>query len=313
MTHYRISLIVPIYGVEPYIGKFAESVLGQTAAGVQFVFVNDGTKDRSIQILEKMIDEKYAERRPDILIIDKKNEGLPLARKTGLDHSTGEYVLFADSDDWLERDAVEKILRRIDETGADLVYFDLVKEYGDKVSVKRERDYRAGENRDFIVNMFNYKSHGYTVTKCFRRSLYTENAIAIPRYGMHEDIYLMSQIIFHARSFSHIPEALYHYRKDNPDSFCAQKRRDRHIASSRNLLDLYEHYRDRLEGSPVEDVAGGILMRAGWHSMIHDCDLFAEYPYLAEDILSSKISFRYRLAVPAQLIVKLYALFRKRS
>ena len=127
---------------------------------------------------------------------------------------------------------------------------------------------------------------------------------------MHEDIYLMSQIIFYAKSLVHLPEALYHYRKDNPDSFCAQDRQKRHIASTKNLLNLYENYRDNLKGSPVEYVAGSILMRAGQHSMIHGYDFFAEFPYLAEDIRKTRISFKYRTSVLMQLVVNVYALFR---
>lgn len=308
---YRISLIVPIYGVEKYIGKFAESALGQTCQDIQFIFVNDGTKDRSMEILNELIDKKYSHLRHRIMIIDKENGGLPSARKAGLEAAEGEYILFADSDDWLELDAVERIMSKAEETDADLIYFDIVKEYGHKVSVKREREYTAATKDDFIINIFNYKSHGYTVTKCFRRRIYEENVIWFPPLGMHEDIYLMSQIIFYAGSIVHLPEVLYHYRKDNPASFCAQDRMKRHVASTTNLLDLYEHYRDNLQGSPIEKVAGSILMRAGQHSIMHGYDFFARYPYLAGDILKTKIRFLYRTSVMMQVVVKIYALFRK--
>ena len=309
-SNYKISLIVPIYGVERYIGKFAESALGQTYPNIEFIFVNDGTKDRSIEILEDIIEREFPHLKPHITIVNKQNEGLPQARKTGLEHATGEYILFADSDDWLELDAVEKVMAVAERTSADIVYFDLVKEYGHRSSYKREREYTVATKGDFIVNMFNYKSYGYTVTKCFRRRLYTDNTIYIPKFGMHEDIYLMSQIIFYAESLVHIPEALYHYRKDNLDSFCSQSGYTRHIASTKNLLDLYEHYCDNLVGSPIERVAGSILMRAGQHSIIHKYDFFAEYPYLADDILKTRISCRYRTALPMQVVVKIYALFR---
>lgn len=308
---YKISLIVPIYGVEKYIGKFAESALEQTYQDIQFIFVNDGTKDRSMEILNGLIDAKYSHLRERILIIDKENGGLPSARKAGLEAAEGEYILFADSDDWLEREAVEKVMSKAQETDADIVYFDIVKEYGHKKSIKREREYTAASKEDFIVNIFNYKSHGYTVTKCFRRRIYDENVIWFPPLGMHEDIYLMSQIIFYAESIVHLPEVLYHYRKDNPGSFCSQDRKKRHIASTTNLLDLYIHYRENLKGSPIEKVAGGILMRAGQHSMLHGYDFFSEYPFLAEDIVKTKISFRYRTSVLVQIAVKIYALFRK--
>ena len=310
MDKYRISLIVPIYGVEKYIAKFAESALDQTYQNLQFIFVNDGTKDRSMEILRDLIANRYAHLQSRIVIIDKENGGLPSARKAGLDVAEGEYVLFADSDDWTETDAVEKVMAKADETHADIKYFDLIKEYGNRTSYKREREYTGATKDDFIVNIFNYKSFGYTVTKCFKRRLYTENVIYFPKLGMHEDIYLMSQIIFHAKSLVHIPEALYHYRKDNPDSFCAQDRLKRHVSSTTNLLDLYEHYRDNLKGSPIERVAGSILMRAGQHSIMHGYDFFVKYPYLAGDIRKTRISCRYRTAVPMQVIVKIYALFR---
>jgi len=309
-NRYKVSLIVPIYGVEKYISKFAASALGQTYHDIQFIFVNDGTKDRSMEILRELIERDFPHLRDRIVIIDKENGGLPSARKAGLDRAEGKYILFADSDDWLDTDAVEKVMAKADETDADIVYFDLVKEYGHRTSYKREREYTGATKDDFIVNIFNYKSFGYTVTKCFKRSLYTDNVIYMPKLGMHEDIYLMSQIIFYARSLVHIPQALYHYRKDNPDSFCAQDRYKRHVASTTNLLDLYEHYRDNLKGSPIEKVAGSILMRAGQHSILHDYDFFEKYPYLAGDIRKTKISCRYRTALPMQIIVKIYALFR---
>ena len=310
MDKYRISLIVPIYGVEKYIAKFAESALDQTYQDLQFIFVNDGTKDRSMEILRDLIANRYAHLQSRIVIVDKENGGLPSARKAGLDVAEGEYVLFADSDDWMETDAVEKVMAKADETHADIIYFDLIKEYGNRTSYKREREYTGATKDDFIVNIFNYKSFGYTVTKCFKRRLYTENVIYFPKLGMHEDIYLMSQIIFYAKSLVHIPEALYHYRKDNPDSFCAQDRLKRQVSSTTNLLDLYEHYRDNLKGSPIERVAGSILMRAGQHSIMHGYDFFEKYPYLAGDIRKTRISCRYRTAVPMQVLVKIYALFR---
>ena len=309
-NRYKVSLIVPIYGVEKYISQFAVSALGQTYDGIQFIFVNDGTKDRSMEILREPINKDYSHLEDRIVIIDKENGGLPSARKAGLDRAEGEYILFADSDDWLDTDAVAKVMAKAEETDADIVYFDLVKEYGHRTSYKKEREYTGATKDDFIVNIFNYKSFGYTVTKCFKRRLYEDNVIYIPKLGMHEDIYLMSQIIFYAKSLVHIPEALYHYRKDNPDSFCAQDRYKRHVASTTNLLDLYEHYRDNLKGSPIEKVAGSILMRAGQHSILHDYDFFEKYPYLAGDIRKTKISCRYRTAVPMQFIVKIYALFR---
>ena len=215
MNKYRISYITTIYGVEPYIAKFAETFLGQTYNDIQFIFVNDGTKDASMEILNSIIEERFSHLKERIVIINKPNEGLPLARKSGLEVAEGEYVLFADADDWIELNAIERVMDVADRTNADIIYFDLVKEYGHKRSIKRELEYTAATRELWIENIFNYRSHGYTATKCFRRSLYTDNHIFTPKLGMHEDMYLMAQLIYRAKSIVRLPEVLYHYRKDN--------------------------------------------------------------------------------------------------
>lgn len=306
-NRYKISLIAPIYGVEPYIRQFAESALGQTYEDIQFVFVNDGTKDNSMAILDALIEERFEHLKERIVIVNKENGGLPSARKSGLEAAEGEYVLFADSDDWLELDAVERVMALAERTDADILYFDLVKEYGGgKQSVKHERTYTAENRMRWIENMFNYRSFGYTVTKCFRRKLYTENRIVFPKLGMHEDICLMAQIIFYAQSIAQLPEPLYHYRKDNPAAMCSQKRSVRHIASSRNMMGVVEAFKDDLKGSPMEFVADGVVLRAGWHSMIHDCDLFEEFPWLSQAIRKAKVGTRYRTPLLFQIFVKIY-------
>lgn len=312
-NRYKISLIAPIYGVEPYIRQFAESALGQTYEDIQFVFVNDGTKDNSMAILDALIEERFEHLKERIVIVNKENGGLPSARKSGLEAAEGEYILFADSDDWLELDAVERVMALAERTDADIIYFDLVKEYGGgKQSVKHERTYTAENRMRWIENMFNYRSFGYTVTKCFRRKLYTENRIVFPKLGMHEDICLMAQIIFYAQSIAQLPEPLYHYRKDNPAAMCSQKRSVRHIASSRNMMGVVEAFKDDLKGSPMEFVADGVVLRAGWHSMIHDCDLFEEFPWLSQAIRKAKVGTRYRTPLLFQIFVKIYNALRHR-
>lgn len=311
MSSYTLSLVVPIYGVERYIGEFAEGALAQWCEGVEYVFVNDGTKDRSVEVLEGVIEAKFAHLRPHITIVHQQNMGLPQARRTGFLHARGEWILCADSDDWLSEGALGRVVEEIRLSGADLIYFDLVKEYGDHQSVKREREYTGATREKFIENIFAYRSAGYTVTKCFRRSLYTDNEIHTPRLSMHEDMCLMAQIIFHARTIVHLPEVLYHYRKDNPDALCAQSRGVRHLASSRNMLDLCEHYLDHLEGSPIEKVWGGLVLRAGWHAIIHKTDLWSEFGWLADAVRRAPLGCCYRTPLVFQIVTKVYARLAK--
>jgi glycosyltransferase involved in cell wall biosynthesis len=307
-----ISLVAPIYGVERYIGRFAESVLGQSYPHIQFVFVNDGTKDSSIQILEGIINGKFPHLRDRIVIVDKENGGLPAARKTGMEYVTGDYVWHIDSDDWLELDAVSKIAARIDETDSDIVYFGFYKEYADKTKPKRENVYSAAERSLYIRNMYNHRAYGCVWNKCVRRTLYDNGLVNFPKYSYAEDTYLMSQLVGYASSLSYLDECLYHYRKDNPQSITRQNRKRRKREYARNFLDLYNIYRDvPADVNPVSVLYDDILLQAGWYSIAYSMDLFKEYPSLADDILDARVRSGGDVWVPFLIIAKLVAFFKK--
>ena len=163
----KISVVVPIYGVERFIGKFAESLLGQSYDNVEFIFVNDGTKDGSMYVLRTLIDERFSHLRDRIIIIDKENEGCPVARRTGLAHATGEYVMHADPDDWYEPDAIETIATVAEETQADIICFD----YFRGKRIKNERAYAAGDKYTFIRDIYNHRASGTVWNKCMKRRI----------------------------------------------------------------------------------------------------------------------------------------------
>ena len=306
-----ISIVAPIYGVEKYISRFSESVLCQTYPHIQYVFVNDGTKDASVEILNDLIDTRFSHLRSRIIIVDKQNGGLPAARKTGMEYVTGDYVWHVDSDDWVEEDAVERIVSRINETGCDILYFDFVKEYADRSKPKYENDYSASDRMLYIRNMYNHKAFGCVWNKCIRRSLYIDNEIYFPKFSYAEDTYLMSQLVGYSSSIAHLKGSLYHYRKDNLQAITKQNRKKRRREYAMNFLDLYEKYRDVPSGeNPVEVIFDDILIQAGWYSVFYGLDLFTKYPYLAKAVRKARIRCGSDVWIPAQLLVKIYALFR---
>ena len=136
-----ISLVVPVYGVEKYIAEFARSVFSQTYPHVQFIFMNDGTKDNSIQVLNEVINNEFPALRDRIVVVDKKNGGLPAARKTGLEYVTGDYVYHVDPDDWLTPGSFEAIAATASVTDADIIFFNYVREYANRTSIKKEKPY----------------------------------------------------------------------------------------------------------------------------------------------------------------------------
>lgn len=304
-----ISLVAPIYGVEKYIERFAESVLGQSYPHIQFVFVNDGTKDRSIEILESVIDARYSHLRERIVIVNKENGGLPAARKTGMEYVTGDYVWHIDSDDWIADDAVRKIAGCAEQTDADIIYFNFYKEYEDRTRLKADKDYTYAQKSVYLRDMYNHKAHGCVWNKCVKRSLYTENEVHFPEYSYAEDIFLMSQLVGYTRSIVHLDEALYHYRKDNPGAITRQNSKKRRKEASLNFLALYEIYRDA-EFNPVSAILDDGFYRAGAYSVLYGLGLFDRYPYLADKIKTAGLRSNGDIWIPVQILLKIYAFLR---
>ena len=312
MNKPTISLIVPVYGVERYIAFFADSVLGQSYPYMQFIFVNDGTKDRSMEVLQEVIDSKYPHRREQVVIVNKENGGLPAARRTGLDYVTGDYVYNVDPDDWLSPGSIEKIAATIEKTGCDIVYFNYVKEYANRSSRKCERLYTAGNKELYIRNMYNHKAFGTLCNKCIRYSLYSSNIIHTPRYGYAEDCFVSVQLVGYAGSLAYLDEDVYHYRKDNPGSMTRQGRKRRKREYAANFLDLYEKYREVPQAAnPVMCIFDDIIMQAGWYSVFYNLGLFTQYPYLAAAVRKARIRTGSDVPLLAQLITKICVLFRR--
>ena len=111
-----ISIIIPIYNNEEFIPRCLDSVINQTYKQIEIVIINDGSTDESLNIINK-----YKKIDTRIKVIDKKNEGVSVARNIGIDNSTGEYITFVDADDWLELDAIEKLYKEINEKKVDIV------------------------------------------------------------------------------------------------------------------------------------------------------------------------------------------------
>ena len=117
----KVSILVPVYGVERYIENCAVTLFEQTYENIEYVFVNDSTKDRSMEILHEVM-ERYPLRRDNVHIITHEvNRGLGAARKTALLNATGDFVMHVDSDDSLSLDAVEMLVDKAIQTGADVV------------------------------------------------------------------------------------------------------------------------------------------------------------------------------------------------
>ena len=300
-----VSLIVPMYGVENYIARCAESLFAQTYPNIEFIFVDDGGKDRTVEILRGILEKQDPALQARVRIISKENGGLPRARKTGLDAATGEYVLHVDSDDWLEPATVEKLVAKAVETDADIVVYDFWKEYPNHSKLDSEKDSSCADPNLFRRRLYTYDAYGYVWSQFCRRSLYDD--LFVPKYAMHEDIVFSSQILFKARKVVHLKEGLYHYDRSVSSSATRAPQKVRRVNSARNLMDLYVHCEGQ-EPSPVSGLRDEIFLRAAWAGVQHNSDLFKEYPFLAPAVRAIPITSGHHIGKFRQSIIKLFLL-----
>ena len=300
-----VSLIVPMYGVENYIARCAESLFAQTYPNIEFIFVDDGGKDRTVEILRGILEKQDPALQARVRIISKENGGLPRARKTGLDAATGEYVLHVDSDDWLEPATVEKLVAKAVETDADIVVYDFWKEYPNHSKLDSEKDSSCADPNLFRRRLYTYDAYGYVWSKFCRRSLYDD--VFVPKYAMHEDIVFSSQILFKARKVVHLKEGLYHYDRSVSSSATRAPQKVRRVNSARNLMALYVHCEGQ-EPSPVSGLRDEIFLRAAWAGVQHNSDLFKEYPFLAPAVRAIPITSGHHIGKFRQSIIKLFLL-----
>ena len=204
----NVSVIVPVYGVEEYIERCAKSLFEQTLDDMEYIFVNDCTKDSSIEKLESVINN-YPNRKSQIKILHHpENRGLPHARATGISAATGDYIAHCDSDDWCARSMYEDLYTTAQEKDYDVVFCDYYTSDGlDRIyhSCKTLLD-----KRSVLSDTLTQRIAVSVWNKLVKRSLYGDRII-YPQYNMGEDLALMVQLFLKASTFGYISKPLYYY------------------------------------------------------------------------------------------------------
>lgn len=298
-----VSVIVPVYGVEKYIARCARSLFAQSWPAIEFIFVDDGSPDGSVTVLTEVLSQCEASLRERVHLIRKANEGLPKARESGMKAAHGDYILHVDSDDWLEPVAVEHLVRKAEETGADIVVFDFWKEFGHRRKLDREKDSSIADPDLFRKRLYTYASYGYVWNKFYRREICED--LYYPSYSMHEDIVFNTQALFRARKIVHLKEGLYHYNRTNAGSVTRVAQKLRRSRSARNMMDFYRRFAGE-ENGPLRGVDDEIILRAAWIGLTKDKTLFRDYPELASLALKYPLKAGRFVGLSAQLILKLY-------
>lgn len=232
----KVSVIIPVYGVEKYIERCARSLFEQTLDDIEFIFVDDCTKDNSIAVLQGVLAD-YPQRQSQTRILRHDvNKGLPAARHTGIVVATGEYIAHCDSDDWVELVMYEKMYQKAKECNADMVVSDYyIASQSNKTASK------GCINTDsFLEDLFFTHIPWAVWNKMVKRDIYLAHNISYPQYSMGEDMSLTLQLANFCKTISYVSMPLYYYFYN-----------DSSITKQRTPGALMEQYRQTSENFAV--------------------------------------------------------------
>lgn len=211
----KISVIIPVYGVEKYIEKCARSLFEQTLEDIEYLFINDCTLDRSIDILLKVLAE-YPNRKSQVRIYHMdKNSGQAIVRIKGLELATGDFIIHCDSDDWVSSDIYEKLYRNAIDNKSDIVFCDYYKAMDDDHFIEVHKTIRNCNKKTLMKMAFVGHELNTLWNALICKELYKN--VTHPKGPQGEDKTYMIQLIWKAQKCSYLPESLYYYR-DNPTS-----------------------------------------------------------------------------------------------
>ena len=200
-----ISVIVPVYQAESYLSRCFDSILSQTLTDFEVILVDDGSKDKSGSICDL-----YAEKDSRFHVIHKNNEGVSIARQTGLDAARGTYVIHADPDDWVEPDWLEILYDKIEEEQVDIVICDFERIFGNR-KVHYVQCPTSLQNEDVLNDMLIGKIWGSCCNKLVRRACFQQYGIKFhPEMNLWEDLYVTCLLIANGVKVSYVPKVLYH-------------------------------------------------------------------------------------------------------
>lgn len=270
----KVSIIVPVYNIETYIGRCIESIIHQTYKNLEIILVDDGSTDKSGKICDM-----YATKDSRIHCIHKSNGGLVSARKAGACHVTGEYVINIDGDDWVEKEYVEKFVARITDKQEDIICaIDFYKDYNDNSIVYCADRYAEVDitadciQKEMLDNIKGRMGFSYDIEyalwlECIESRLYTEIQSTIDdKISYNEDAACVVRCLGRTDKVGFIHNCGYHYCQRN-DSITGKRSRDNIESIELAYKSTIDFLVDSKDKDSLKEILDGVYIRA---MMIND-------------------------------------------
>ena len=242
----KISVVIPVYNMEKYLRECLDSVLGQTFAEIEVICINDGSTDGSLAVLRE-----YEAKDSRLLVIDKENEGLSIARNTALETAQGKYILFVDSDDDIDPELCKKTYAVAEKENADMTFFfcdskSYHRGFFDNLAriIRNKRPF--AHDQEGLQDDIALVSYPTAWSKLWKTDFLTRHDISFPERLHHEDVVFHWKALISNPVMTVVPEKLYHYRT-NDDSIMLNPRR----GASLDIVKCYEIIRETLKSKAL--------------------------------------------------------------
>jgi len=232
----KVSILIPVYNVSTFIEKCAKSLFNQTFHDIEYIFVDDGSIDQSIEKL-KIVLQNYPFRKSQVKIIElPQTKGSAVARNIALLASTGDYISFVDSDDYIDEDMIELLYLKIKEDNAEMAVCNTSIEYATETVIAEE--YVSDDSNTYFQDFIKFDNTTASLcNKLVIRNLYLHDECKfIEGLNYLEDRHIMSRVYYFVKKISKVDRAMYHYIQYNSNSITKTKK-DAHF---QNIIQYWE-------------------------------------------------------------------------
>lgn len=298
-----ISIGVPVYNVESYIRRCAKSLFGQTYDNIEYVFVDDCSPDNSIKILQEVLNE-FPNRKDQVKILNnKQNLGSSATRNVAINAMTGQFLMWVDSDDYIEPDMVEKLVVAQASNDADIVSCGVEIDLPQNVT-KKILPPIFTSSRDMTLRLLQHNVFVSVWARLIRLNLYKENNIkSLDGINNAEDYQMMPRLAYYAKSVTTIPDALYHYNCQNQLSYTASYsvKQSEQVIKSVQFLESF--FRDK--GNEYMDALGYAKIQIFARDLVKCCrfSFKAHYYKILELVREMDPKYKKSLSIPFRLIL----------
>ena len=317
MTNYKVSIGVPVYNAANYIERCVNSILSQSYEDIDVVFVDDGSMDDSVSIIEKVV-SSYPQRINQVRIIrHKENQGVSEARNTLLSAFTGEFFSFVDADDYLLPDAIQKLVAKQRQNDSDIVTGKIRVDDLNGSRIIEEPNYE--DVGQMLLNIVSSRGNHENVARIYRTKIVKDYGVRYPEHvKIGEDWLYLVNYVRHAKKVSCINDIIYIYDYTNQQSAMHSISKNYGYLIKSDIIVLHDikkviidkgrSYNDALEQFMARLIEDGLMF--AYHH--RDRKLFNELKYYIKEIHKYNIDDKYRykkLSIGSLLYLESYRLY----